>query len=347
MRIRSITFIALIAILFTIAATVDLRAELSKVSFNPDHILKGTTPIITFTLDKKIASPDTSLSVSVGGYIVPVQKQKGDGKLSVQLPQLDFVGKADVKIIGKDKNALAIGILNFTEESRSDNLLIILFLYLLLIVAPPTLLTAYDIRKSYQERSAVFNTLLQGSKPSDIGAFLTNMDLGASGITGLTRGIIAVTLVLILAVAVFHIMVFDSSIPHIAEQLLTLLAGTLTAITGFYFGSKATAEANSSNKPKEPSFPNKVNSVKPKIQLLEPKEISANSKLVIDGEWFGDKQGKGNVKLNDQEVKIDNWTNTLIIITVPMGFTPEQVINVTVKNDNGTESDPKQITITK
>ncbi len=61
------------------------------------------------------------------------------------------------------------------------------------------------------------------------------------GIPGLARATMALTVIVILGIAVFHILVKgapgDNS--QIVNNILSMLAGLLAAITGFYFGGKA------------------------------------------------------------------------------------------------------------
>jgi Na+/H+-translocating membrane pyrophosphatase len=65
------------------------------------------------------------------------------------------------------------------------------------------------------------------------------------GITGLARATMALTVIMILAVAVIHVLVEycqkDNS--QIVGNILSMLGGLLAAITGFYFGGRTAAEA--------------------------------------------------------------------------------------------------------
>ena len=64
MRSCRITFSAVTVILFIIAAAaVVVHADQPQASISPDHILKGTAPTITITLDKSI--PNQQLISSV------------------------------------------------------------------------------------------------------------------------------------------------------------------------------------------------------------------------------------------------------------------------------------------
>ncbi|HEY6873212.1 MAG TPA: hypothetical protein VI298_10850 [Geobacteraceae bacterium] len=244
MHARRITFIAVIAVVIFAVAAVVMGADQPQASFSPDHILKGTAPTITITLDKSIPNQKQISSVRVGGQVAAMQKPREEGKLSVLLPKLNILGRADVEVIGKGDKLVAVGQLNYVESAeQSSQGITFLWLYVGLIVALPLICTIYDIYKSYKERSTVLSKLPANADIAEIKALLVDMDQGPSGLTGLTRGIVTVTIILILGFAVFHLVVFAPTVPHVAEQLLTLLGGTLTAITGFYFGTKAATAA--------------------------------------------------------------------------------------------------------
>jgi len=60
------------------------------------------------------------------------------------------------------------------------------------------------------------------------------------GIPGLARATMALTVIVIMGVAVFHVLVKrpPGVNPQIINNILSMLAGLLAAITGFYFGGK-------------------------------------------------------------------------------------------------------------
>ncbi len=63
---------------------------------------------------------------------------------------------------------------------------------------------------------------------------------------GLTRGLIALTTILILGIALFHLTIFGTPSPDVTpvlNNLLSLLGGLLAAITGFYFGTRSSQQA--------------------------------------------------------------------------------------------------------
>jgi len=245
MRARRITPLAAITALAILASAVLVHAQQPQASPSPDRILKGTTPTITITLDKSIPDQSEIKGVRVGGQLVTVQAPSADGKLSVPLPKLDIVGQADIEIIGKDDKVVAATRLTYVEagEPSPTRDIVLLCVYIGLIVLLPLICTIYDIRKSYAERADVFKKLQPHATTDQVRALLKDMDQGPTGLVGLTRGLLALTLVLALAFAAFHLVVFTpAKVPDIADKLIMLLAGTLTAITGFYFGSKAAQE---------------------------------------------------------------------------------------------------------
>ncbi|MFC2032709.1 hypothetical protein ACFLUS_05070 [Chloroflexota bacterium] len=73
------------------------------------------------------------------------------------------------------------------------------------------------------------------------------------GIPGLARSTIALTVIVILGVAIFHLLTSNGSGSNsgIINNVLSVLAGLLAAITGFYFGGKA-AEKKTDEPEKKP-----------------------------------------------------------------------------------------------
>lgn len=347
MRTRRNTIIAVVAVVIIAAAAVVTGADLPQASLSPDRVLKGTETKITITVDKDIQKQISS--VRVGGHPAIVQKPGAEGKLSALLPKLDIVGQADVEVVGKGNKPVAVGQLTYVapaEPSPLGSSIILLCGYVLLICLLPVSCTIYDIHKSYQERSTVFGLIKEKPTIDEIKSLLANMDQGPTGFTGLTRGIVANTLILVLAIAVFHLVVFAPKVPDLAEKLLMLLAGTLTAITGFYFGSKAATTANT------PADSGGGKFGAPKISRVDPISPSKNAKLKVIGEGFGAQQGKGTLKFRDdkgkeKEIKVadGSWNDTQIEVTVP-DDEPTGTVNIIVTNDNGKASEPFSFTIT-
>ena len=91
--------------------------------------------------------------------------------------------------------------------------------YILAIVAFPTILMLADAYIGYKRG---------GSEPM--------------GISGFRRAIIALTVILILGIAVFHLLAnnTDTNSRAVVNNILSMLAGLVAAIAGFYFGGRFT-----------------------------------------------------------------------------------------------------------
>jgi hypothetical protein len=343
MRIHRIILIVTLALALIVPTTLVVGADQPQVSLSPDRIVKGTAATITITLDKNIPDQKEIRKVRIAGQVIAVQEPSADGKLSVVLPELNIIGRADIEVLGKDDKPVAVGQLEYVDAAEppigsSTGLVII---YVLLIVLLPVASTIYDIKKSYAERTKVLDKLKQGSTVDEIKGLLTDMDQGPTGLIGLTRGVIAVTLVLILAIAAFHFVVFGNKVPDIAEKLLTLLAGTLTAITGFYFGARTAESAKS----QAPSAPLPAVGGTPAISDISPKPSLPGAEVTLTGAGFGDDQG--NVFFEDVEatVKSKSWSDKSIIVTVPTGLSTKKP-RVTVKSKSGGKSNPYLFEVT-
>jgi hypothetical protein len=65
------------------------------------------------------------------------------------------------------------------------------------------------------------------------------------GISGLSRASMALTVIMVLAVAMVHILVVGcgTNDSQVVNNILSMLSGLLAAITGFYFGGRSTEKA--------------------------------------------------------------------------------------------------------
>jgi hypothetical protein len=339
MRKRFVISISLVVAVVTTVAAVVIGADLPQASLSPDRVVKGATPLITIWLDKNISGTTEIKGIRLGGQVFPTQ-QSGD-KASVLLPRLYFVGRADFEVIGKDEKQVAVGQLTYVEcaDGPSCSLAWLLTLYLLLIFALPLTCTIYDIYKSYKERSSVLDKLGNNLTSEEIKNLLLEMDVGPTGLTGLTRGIVAVTLVLVLAVAVFHLVVFVPKVPDIAEKLLMLLAGTLTAITGFYFGTKATSDTTRPSSPGAEG--SKVSGLKIANAGVNPESAKPGDKFRLIAEISGGEQPYDYIVSFKPEImqplkKRSDDGKVAEEITVPQDVKPGEVeLALTVQDKSG------------
>ncbi|NTU42209.1 MAG: hypothetical protein HGA78_03990 [Nitrospirales bacterium] len=346
MSTRRITLLGIVATFVISAATVAMGADLQHASFSPDRILKGTAPIITMTLDKQI--PDNGLKVYIVGD-QPVDVQKSGGKLTFQLPKLDIIGTADVKVMTGEKS-IATGQLRYVEAIEqlkhvasteiSLNSFVLIVLYAIFIFLPIFAFNFYDIIRSYGERSLVLNKL-DSVTTDERKTLLAALNQGPTGLSGLTRGLLALSLILVLAIAIFHLIVFQTMADYVAEQLLTILAGSVASIIGFYFGSKASTEAA---KPSQSDSKKIGSNAVPKI-LKILSDLSKNT-LKVAGEGFGNSQEKGKIKVIDKgsnhEITntVGHWDDKAINVEVTGTLNAGAQIDVVVTNDSGKSSDP-------
>ena len=106
-----------------------------------------------------------------------------------------------------------------------DNGIGLVVFYVLILAGFAFLPTIIDLWKSYAN-------LPPGQAPQ--------------GTQGLTRGLIALTTILIIGIALFHLTIFGSPSPDITptlNNLLSVLGGLLAAIAGFYFGARSGQQA--------------------------------------------------------------------------------------------------------
>ena len=112
---------------------------------------------------------------------------------------------------------------------------------ILLVAAVPEIL---DILSVYRTRNKLIK-LLEKLEPEERQKIIKLLEKSTPGIQGLTRGVLALTVIVILGIAIIHILVggiqgSSEDNTQIINNILSMLAGLLAAITGFYFGGKAT-----------------------------------------------------------------------------------------------------------
>jgi len=125
----------------------------------------------------------------------------------------------------------------------------LVLIYVVVIALFASLPTVLDICLAYWSLNRTRNLLIKEALAKAARDTLTLSELkeiakesgkAPPGITGLTRGSLALTAIVVLGIAVFHLLVKsgpgDNS--QIIGNVLSMLGGLLAAITGFYFGGK-------------------------------------------------------------------------------------------------------------
>ena len=124
----------------------------------------------------------------------------------------------------------------------------LVLIYVVVIALVATIPLILDICLAYRTRNVLIQKLIEKTAdklaPGELKEIVKESGKALPGITGLARSTMALTVIVILGVAVFHLLgksgPGDNS--QIIGNVLSMLGGLLAAITGFYFGGKAAAE---------------------------------------------------------------------------------------------------------
>jgi hypothetical protein len=76
-----------------------------------------------------------------------------------------------------------------------------------------------------------------------------------TGITGFTRGMIAMAIIFLIGISVLLIMFANRGDPQIINNIISMLGTTLAAIAGFYFGGKIAIESREGSETSQTSSP--------------------------------------------------------------------------------------------
>lgn len=167
------------------------------------------------------------------------------------------------------------------------------------------------------------------------------------GIPGLSRTLIAFVLLVIIGVSLLYIAITGRpDTPKIVEQILTLLAGALTSITGFYFGTRAAEGAQSDSSTPSPTGSPSETPVAGEL-TIQPDKAAPGASVTITGAGFGADRGKitfGSSQAADSD--ITSWNDTAIKVNVPTGArTGAMPIIVTKPDGHQIASPPTAFTV--
>jgi len=122
--------------------------------------------------------------------------------------------------------------------------------YVLILALFASVPIIIDIVFAYVSANKTKNLLIEKAsldklELDELKEFIKDSGKTPPGIPGLARSTMALTVIIILGMAVFHILVngihgeTDKAVnSQIINNVLSMLAGLLAAITGFYFGGK-------------------------------------------------------------------------------------------------------------
>jgi len=121
----------------------------------------------------------------------------------------------------------------------------IILIYVAVVVLFASLPMILDICLAYWSLNKARNLLIDKAsldklELKELQEFVKEIRNAPPGIPGLARATMALTVIVIMGVAVFHTLVKGAPgvNSQIINNILSMLAGLLAAITGFYFGGK-------------------------------------------------------------------------------------------------------------
>jgi hypothetical protein len=119
------------------------------------------------------------------------------------------------------------------------------FIILLMVPILLEMLINYLTYKSLLEKAAADHKLSK----EELNACLNMIVTSTSGVSNITRRLVSVAIITILGIAIFNTLVLGipNSNPgesaQITNNILSMLAGTLAAMIGFYFGGRTAEKA--------------------------------------------------------------------------------------------------------
>lgn len=286
----------------------------------------ASSPILTNSSNAVASSADLKGQAPTGG------SAGGERRGQVSPPDGGIGGKSQT---GKDKDPSGD-----KDKEPGNKMFVLLLVYVGLLFTLPFGLHLNDSVQAYRFSKQTRDKLidkLDNKLSADQGVRLMRelAELATSaGIPGTTRSIYTYTLLVVLGIAVFHLLAVssDESAGQYADKILTVLAGTVSSLIGFYFGSKATkeaAESGGARQAEEPTGPSG------KITNVVPNEAKAGQEVKIEGTGFGN-QG-GNVKFGEISAdKVEDWKENSIRVKVPQSATVGSTV-ITVNPPQGAE----------
>src|SRR5688500_12421617 len=122
------------------------------------------------------------------------------------------------------------------------------WLYILAIILVAAIPMLLDMALAYwfansTRRLLIAQAAQNGLTAQELRLVLTELSSSPPGIPGLARSTMALTVIVVLGIAIVHLLISPGTLganaPQIMNNVLTLLSGLLAAITGFYFGGRA------------------------------------------------------------------------------------------------------------
>lgn len=203
------------------------------------------------------------------------------------------------------------------ESRRKETSSPLLIWYGLLLVVFIFALHSIDSIQAYGSKKQILAKYPDKLVHNQIAVALRELSKSSAGIPGTTRSILTYSLFIILGISVFYLLVVSSTPESnkMADNILTILSGSLASILGFYFGAKATQEGNAGKTPAPETQPAHYEA---RISQVSPNIVKQGDIVTIEGAGFGKDMGSvyfGNVQA--QPAEIIDWTDGRIKVKVP------------------------------
>jgi hypothetical protein len=334
----------LVGLLLFVAVTLLLPAwsegaatEPLTVTVSPERVTRDATTSLTLTLP---SPPKTGnglkdvQAVLIGSQSTKPLEPKDATAITVRL-KIESSGSKAVLALSEQNTLIARGELTVVDGATDGcdwcvgGQWVLALLYVGLLVAFAWGLMHSDLTRAYRFKEMTRDLILGKFSPDKLSLdqlklLLPDLEQPPPGIPGLTRGTLALTLLLLLGIAIAHVLVvaprLGHELPPVADKLLTILASALTSITAFYFGSRAaeTAQQTAAATQARTSAQTPPDDGLAVIASITPSNGPGGAQVVITGRNFG--PTPGSVKFGDTaatQPEGANWSDSRIVVTVP------------------------------
>jgi hypothetical protein len=124
-----------------------------------------------------------------------------------------------------------------------------IYLYAVILAAFIAIPTIADIFMAYYSQNKTWKLLIEKAgqdtlDKEELQTLIKATASGPPGIAGMSRALMALSVIIILGIAVFHLLAYGQQQENltIINNVLSMLGATLAAITGFYFGGRSAEE---------------------------------------------------------------------------------------------------------
>ena len=146
------------------------------------------------------------------------------------------------------------------------------------------------------------------------------------GMKGLFRTLMAMAIIFIVGLVLMYSLAGTGMDKASVGNLASILAGAVTTIIGFYFGTRAVEGQTTSSTPPStpPSTTQQPPTKGPKIKKVSRDSGKSNDTVKISGESFGNDQKESKLLLGNKPLIPTSWKDSEIEFSIPDQQTPGQ-----------------------